>query len=151
MSDPGWDFDDRRGWRYSTGGRPVELALQLLRLLIAEEPIPEDTTPLSGLVTAASLSNWETTIGSEQERLVWRQRNLGLLQLVRHPAPDMAYVFALPVHPDQTETVVIEKTTKVTAFIFTLVYDHEIHDWKIHALGPPAPPAALGKTPFPRT
>lgn len=146
-----WDFDDRRGWRYTTGGRPVELAWQMLSLLSAEEPANEDKTALSGLVTESSRDYWEGAIDSEGERLAWRRRHLGLLPLVRHPAPDVAYVFALPGHPDQTEPVVIERTTKATAFIFTLVYDHDVHDWKIHALGPPTTPAALDKTPFPRT
>ena len=143
-----WDFDDRRGWRYSTGGRPVELAWQMLSLLSGEQPAPEDLTTLSSIVTDASLTNWKTALDSEQDRLIWRQRHLGLLPVVRHPAPDIAYVFALPGHPDQTEPVLIEKSTKATAFIFTLVYDDEIHDWKIHSLGSPTPPDDLEKTPF---
>lgn len=43
---PEWDFDDRRGWRYSTGGRPVELAWQMLSLLSGEQPAPDDLTTL---------------------------------------------------------------------------------------------------------
>ena len=54
-----WDFDDRRVWRYSTGGRPVELARQMLSLLSAEQPAPEDLTTLSAIVTHASLTNLE--------------------------------------------------------------------------------------------
>ena len=147
MSD--WDFDDRRGWRYSTGGRPIDLAWKMLELLSAEQPGPDDPTILSTLVTEESLAYWRKALASDPERLEWRQRYLGLLPMVRHPAPGLAYVFALPGHPDQTEPVVIERKTKATVFIFTLVYDEDLHDWKIHSLGPPTPPAALGKTPFP--
>ena len=64
-----WDFDDRRVWRYSTGGRPVELARQMLSLLSAEQPAPEDLTTLSAIVTHASLTNWKTALDSKQDRL----------------------------------------------------------------------------------
>ena len=144
-----WDFDDRRGWRYSTGGRPVELAWQMLRLLSGEQPAPEDLDdPLLHCHGREPDKSAVFQLDSEQDRLTWRQWHLGLLPVVRHPAPDIAYVFALRGHPDQTEPVLIEKTTKATAFIFTLVYDDEIHQWKIHSLGRPTPPDDLGKTPF---
>ncbi len=119
----------------------------MLDLLKAEK---SDLTvvPLSGLVTASSLPRWKAVLDSADQGRQWRQRNNGIMPLVRHPAPNIAYVFCPLMHPDQTEPVVIERETQASADIFTLVYDDEIHDWKIHQFGAPASPQDLGEVPF---
>ena len=141
-----WSFDDRTGWRYSYGGRPVEQTSRFLRLLTGEDRVD---IHLLSIVTDASLDTWQRFFdGSEWSADSYKKKNLGLMPLVRHPAPDMAYVFCPLIHPDQTEQFTIDKETQASVEIATLLYDVKIRDWKVHTLGGPISPHDVEIEPF---
>lgn len=143
MPEPKWDPNDRRGWRYSIGGRPVELGQLFVDCLCGRNQLN-----LSNICTPASLATWERFFQTEWKAEEWIQKALACSTLVRHPAPGMALVFFLVAHPDQTEPFTIEPETQVSAQIVTLLYDHDIHDWRIHAMGGMVPPADVGLVAF---
>ena len=131
--------------RYSLGGRPVELTGVWLAMLRGE--IRGDYT---SLVTEQSRSTWERFFESEWEAAEYVRRAHGDSTMVRHPGPGIAYVFCLIGHPDQTEPFTIEKQTKASVDVLTLLYDSDIHDCRVHQFGAPTPSEAVGLASFPR-
>jgi hypothetical protein len=140
-----WDPNDRRGWRYTIGGRPVELAR-----LFDDRLCGRNELNVSNVCTSQSLVTWERFFKDEWKHEAWIQKALACSTLVRHPAQGMAFVFFLVAHPDQTEPFTIERETLASVQVLTLVYDHEIHDWRVHALGAMVSPSDLGLVAFPR-
>jgi hypothetical protein len=143
MPESDWDPNDREGWRYSFGGRPVELA----RLLVDRLSGRNDLN-LSMIFTPESREAWARAF--QRGSAEWIQKSLAVSQTVRYPAPGMACVVCPVSHPDQTEDYTIENETLASVEFVTLLYDDEVHDWRIHQIGAPAPPRGLGFTPFPR-
>ncbi len=138
-----WDPNDSRGWRYSLGGRPVDLAQQFVERLCGRNPLN-----VSNVCTSTSRATWERYFTEEWRAEEWIQKALACSTLVRHPAPGMAFVMFVVAHPDQTEAFIIERETQVSAQVVTLLYDHDIHDWRVHAVGAIVPPPDVGKVAF---
>lgn len=141
-----WDPNDRRGWRYSLGGRPVEVAGIFVDRLCGRNEID-----VSLMCTRRSVATWERFFKEEWQAKVWIQKALATSTTVRHPAPGMAYVMLLLAHPDQTEAFTIEKETLVSAEVVCLLYDEEIHDWRVHTIGGMVSPADVGRVAFPKS
>jgi hypothetical protein len=140
-----WDPNDRRGWRYSIGGRPVELGQ-----LFADRLCGRNDLNVSNVCTSRSRPTWERFFKTEWKADEWIQKALACSTLVRHPAPGMAFVYFLVAHPDQTEPFTIERETLASVEALTLLYDHEIHDWRVHAMGAMGPPSDVGLVAFPK-
>ena len=144
------DFDpnDRDGWRYSFGGRPVEVTSLFLGLIRGEL---RGGAHLADAVTIASLATWEAYV-SDNQRIENQHRTWEISLTVRHPGPDICYVFCLPGHPDQTEPVLRGEAGPelVTAEIVTLLYDSTVHDWRVHTFGGMLDPADVGLERFPK-
>ena len=143
MSEPGWNPDDRRGWRYGIGGRPLELAICFVDRLCGR-----NSFDVSVMCTRSSLETWERYFRDDWKADEWLQKSLASSMTIRYPAPGMAFVFFLLSHPDQTEPYTIEKETKASIEAVTLHYDEQIHDWRVHAVGAMGPPSDLGLVPF---
>jgi hypothetical protein len=140
-----WDPNDRRGWRYTIGGRPVELAQLFVDRLCGRNQLE-----VSNVCTNRSRPVWERFFEDEWKAEEWIQKALACSTTVRHPAPGMAFVFFLLTHPDQTEAFTIDRETLASAEALTLVYDQAIHDWRVHPMGAMGPPSDLGLVAFPR-
>jgi hypothetical protein len=143
MPEAEWDPNDRRGWRYSIGGRPVELGQ-----LIVDRLSGRNELNVSNVCTRASWPIWERYFKEDWKAEEWIQKALACSTLVRHPAPGMAFVLFVVAHPDQTEAFTIERETQVSAQIVTLLYDNDVHDWRVHAVGGAVPPSDVGKVAF---
>jgi hypothetical protein len=111
----------------------------------------ENQIDVSLLCSRRSLPTWERFFKVEWQAKDWIQKALATSTTVRHPAPRMAYVMLMITHPDQTEAFGIDHDTLVSAEVVTLLYDQEIHDWRVHSVGGMAPPADVGLAAFPRS
>jgi hypothetical protein len=128
------------------GGRPVEVAQTLVDRLCGRNEVD-----VSLVCSRRSLPTWERFFKEEWKAKDWIQKALATSTTVRHPAPGMAYVMLLLTHPDQTEAFTIDKETLVSAEVVSLLYDQEIHDWRVHSVGGMAPPSDVGLVAFPRS
>ena len=144
MREVEWDPNDRSGWRYSIGGRPIELARLFVDRLCGRNQLD-----VSMVCTSRSRAVWEHFFTETWRAEDWIQKALASSTTVRHPAPGMAFVFFLLSHPDQTEPFTIETETLASIEVVTLVYEEDVRDWRIHAVGAMGPPADLGLTAFP--
>jgi len=144
MAEDAWDPNDRRGWRYSLGGRPFELAQILIERLCGRTDLD-----LSWAFTPESREAWKRTFNQEGSADEWSRKSLAVSMTVRYPARGMALVLCPVSHPDQTEPYKIEGETMVSAEFVTLIYDDDVYDWRIHQIGAPASPNSLGLMPFP--
>jgi len=138
-----WDPNDRTGWRYSIGGRPVEIARLFDNRLCGRNELN-----VANICTSRSLAAWERFFKDEWKPEDWIQKALACSTLVRHPAPGMVFVFFVVAHPDQTEAFTIERETLASVEVMTLLYDNEIHDWRVHAMGGMGSPFEVGLVPF---
>lgn len=139
-----FDLDDRRGWEYSENPEAIQAAIDCYGMLTGDLPFDDQ------LFTPGSRETWRSQF-AHVDPVHYRQLNLGASTKVRHPAPGMAYVFLLPIHPDHTEKVVITEPTRATVYPVTLMRDDAAGRWQVHAFGEFTPPAALGLEQYPRS
>lgn len=137
--------EDRSKWRYEDGGPTLEAAIHLVQLL-KDPSVSGRLDEVEKRVTKESWTAWRQAV-SRGFASPFLNELTGHLSKVRFPADGMAYVFFPITHPDQNESILIDKPQKMYInFVTLLVEDRE---WRIHDIGPMmVPPQDLGRQPY---
>ena len=137
--------EDRSKWRYEDGGAALEAALRFVSLL-KEPDISNRVSDFKELVTRETWPAWHKALRRGFAAPFLNQFT-GHLSKVRFPADGMAYVFFPITHPDQTESILIDKPQQMYINFVTLLL--EDGEWRIHGVGPTmVPPQDLGRQPY---
>lgn len=137
--------DDRSKWRYEDGGAALEAAVAFVQLL-KEPDISDRLEEFRGRVTKERWPAWQEAV-SRGFAVPFLNELTGHLSKVRFPTDGMAYVFYPITHPDQAESVLIDKPQQMyTNFVTLLLEDGE---WRVHDIGPTlVSPQDLGRQPY---